>query len=130
MAQSMMILIAGPYRSGTGDDPAKMAANLARLEAAAFPIFEKGHVPMIGEWAALPILRGAGGGAPGSETYDRVMHPTAHRPLARCDGVLRLEGASTGADKDVAIAQARGIPVWTRVEDIPKAASATDSSIK
>lgn len=130
MTQSMMILIAGPYRSGTGDDPAKMAANLARLEAAAFPIFEKGHVPMIGEWAALPILRGAGGGTPGSETYDLVMHPTAHRLLARCDGVLRLEGASTGADKDVAIAQARGIPVWTSVEDIPKATSATDSSIK
>ena len=37
MIQSMMILIAGPYRSGTGDDPAKMAGNLARLEAAAWP---------------------------------------------------------------------------------------------
>jgi hypothetical protein len=130
MTQSMMILIAGPYRSGTGDDPAKMAANLARLEAAAFPIFEKGHVPMIGEWAALPILRGAGGGAPGSDTYDRVMHPTAHRLLAKCDGVLRLEGASTGADKDVALAAAQGIPVWYSVEDIPKATSAADSSLK
>ena len=85
---------------------------------------------MIGEWAALPILRGAGGGAPGSETYDRVMHPTAHRLLAKCDGVLRLEGASTGADKDVALAEARGIPVWTSVEDIPEATCATDSSIK
>jgi hypothetical protein len=119
MTKSMMILIAGPYRSGTGDDPAKMAANLARLEAAAWPIFEKGHVPMIGEWAALPILRGAGGGAPGSETYDRVMHPTAHRLLAKCDGVLRLSGASVGADKDVEIAQARGLPVWRSVDDIP-----------
>ncbi len=119
MTQSMMILIAGPYRSGTGDDPAKMAANLARLEAAAWPIFEKGHVPMIGEWAALPILRGAGGGAPGSETYDRVMHPTAHRLLAKCDGVLRLSGASVGADKDVEIARARGLPVWHSVDDIP-----------
>jgi dihydroorotate dehydrogenase (fumarate) len=34
MTKPMMILIAGPYRSGTGDDPAKMAANLKRLEAA------------------------------------------------------------------------------------------------
>jgi hypothetical protein len=117
----MMILIAGPYRSGTGDDPQKMAANLARLEAAAYPIFQKGHVPMIGEWAALPILRGAGGGQPGSANYESVMHPTAHRLLAHCDGVLRLPGDSTGADQDVRIARERGIPVWFDLSEIPSA---------
>jgi hypothetical protein len=121
MTAPMMILIAGPYRSGTGDDPAKMAANLAALESAAWPLFQRGHVPMIGEWAALPILRGAGGGQPGSAPYDAVMHPTAHRLLAKCDGVLRLPGASAGADKDVALAQARGLPVWHRIEDVPVA---------
>jgi hypothetical protein len=120
MTQPMMILIAGPYRSGTEDDPTKMATNLARLEAAAWPIFQKGHVPMIGEWAALPILRGAGGGAPGSATYDAVMHPTAHRLLEKCDGVLRLPGASAGADNDVRFAKARGIPVWTDLAQIPE----------
>lgn len=123
MTAPMMILIAGPYRSGTGDDPTKMAANLARLEAAAWPIFQKGHVPMIGEWAALPILRGAGGGAPGSAAYDAVMHPTAHRLLTSCDGVLRLPGASTGADNDVRIARERGIPVWTDLDQIPTASA-------
>lgn len=123
MTPPMMILIAGPYRSGTSDDPAKMAANLARLEAAAYPLFALGHVPMIGEWAALPILRGAGGGMPGSETYDKVMHPTAHRLLAKCDGVLRLPGASTGADNDVRIARERGIPVWFDLSEVPAAGS-------
>jgi hypothetical protein len=118
---TMMILIAGPYRSGTGDDPTKMAENLARLEAAAWPLFLKGHVPMIGEWAALPILRGAGGGTPGSAIYDEVMHPTAHRLLAKCDGVLRLPGASTGADNDVRIAKERGIPVWHSLDEVPEA---------
>ena len=125
MTAPMMILIAGPYRSGTGDDPAWMAANLAHLESAAGPVFQKGHMPMIGEWAALPILRGAGGGAPGSAAYDSVMHPTAHRLLAQCGGVLRLAGASAGADNDVRIAQARGLPVWTRIEDIPVADAET-----
>ena len=120
MTQSMMILIAGPYRSGTGDDPAKMAANLARLESVAWPIFQKGHVPMIGEWAALPVLRGAGGGGPGSGTYDAVMHPTAHRLIQKCDGILRLSGASSGADNDERIARARGIPIWYDVADIPE----------
>lgn len=119
MQMPMMIMISGPYRSGTGDDPDLMRANLERLEAAAWPIFEKGHVPMIGEWAALPILRSGGGGAPGSPLYEAVMYPTAHRLLAKCDGVLRLPGASTGADNDVRIAQERGIPVWTDIADIP-----------
>ncbi|WP_223651434.1 hypothetical protein [Hymenobacter psoromatis] len=45
----MLILIAVPYRSGTHDDPARMAANLARLEAAALPLFRAGHLPVIGE---------------------------------------------------------------------------------
>lgn len=129
MTAPMMILIAGPYRSGTGDDPARMAANLARLEAVAFPIFQKGHVPMIGEWAALPILGGAGGGAPGDATYDAVMHPTAHRLLAKCDGVLRLAGASAGADADVAIARNRGLPVWTTLEEIPSVDDAKGSDL-
>jgi len=57
----MLILISGPYRSGTGDDPVKMAANLRRLEEVSWPLFERGHVPMIGEWVALPVWRAAGG---------------------------------------------------------------------
>jgi hypothetical protein len=116
--QSLMILIAGPYRSGTGDDPALMAANLTRLEEVAWPLFQAGHVPMIGEWVALPVLRSAGAGVT-DPLAEQVLYPTAERLLARCDGVLRLPGASVGADQDVAIARDRGLPVWTRVEDVP-----------
>jgi hypothetical protein len=61
VSKPMLILIAGPYRSGTGDEPALLDANLTRLEGAAWPIFRAGHVPMIGEWVALPVMRGAGG---------------------------------------------------------------------
>ena len=111
----MLILIAGPYRSGTGDDPDLMARNLARLEEAAWPVFRSGHVPMIGEWVALPVLRGAGTAAPPHE----VLYPAAERLLQHCDAVLRLPGASTGADRDVEIAQQRGIPVYERVDQIP-----------
>jgi hypothetical protein len=118
----LLILIAGPYRSGTGDDPTRMAANLRRLEEAAWPIFRKGHIPMIGEWVALPVLHGAGGGAVGDALYDRVMHPTARRLLQHCDGVLRLPGASSGADNDTRIARDRGIPVWSSLDEIPEAA--------
>ena len=114
-----MVLIAGPYRSGTGDDPARMAANLARLEEAAWPVFRAGHVPMIGEWVALPVLRGAGASGPTDPLAEQVMYPTAQRLLEHCDAVLRLPGASTGADQDVAIARERGLPVWTSLDEVP-----------
>lgn len=119
MVGFMLILIAGPYRSGTGDDPDLMARNLARLEEAAWPIFRSGHVPMIGEWVALPVLRGAGGAGPADPVAEQIMYPTAQRLLEHCDAVLRLPGESTGADEDVRIAQDRGLPIYHRVEDIP-----------
>jgi hypothetical protein len=115
----MLILIAGPYRSGTGDDPQLLARNLDRLESAAWPIFRAGHVPMIGEWVALPVLRGAGGDGLAGRLAEQIMYPTAERLLEHCDAVLRLPGESTGADQDVAIAHRRGLPVFTSVEDIP-----------
>jgi hypothetical protein len=121
-AKAMMILIAGPYRSGTGDDPHKMADNLKRLEQASWPIFEKGHVPMIGEWVALPIWTVAGGSNVGDALYERVLHPTAGRLLQHCDAVLRLPGESKGADNDIRIARERGIPVYFSLDDIPAAA--------
>jgi hypothetical protein len=119
MNKPMLILIAGPYRSGTGDDPDLMTQNLARLEQAAWPIFRAGHVPMIGEWVALPVLRSAGDHGPLDPFAEEVMYPTAERLLQHCDAVLRLPGESKGADQDVAIARGRGIPVYTTVEEIP-----------
>ena len=113
-----MILVAGPYRSGTGDDPLLMAQNLRRLERAALPLFRAGHLPVIGEWLALPLLRAAGG------TLDdpvaaTIMYPTARRLIERCDAVLRLAGESRGADLDVAQARERGIPVYHDLIEIP-----------
>ena len=88
----MLILIAGPYRSGTGDDPARMAANLWMLEAPSYALFKAGHIPMIGEWVALPVWNAAGGEHVGDNLYEEIFHPVAHRLLAICDGVLRLQG--------------------------------------
>ena len=117
----MLILIAGPYRSGTNDDPQLMRQNLRRLEAAALPVFRLGHIPMIGEWVALPLLEIAGSTRPGDEAYEEILYPVAHRLLLKCDAVLRLEGASKGADEDVRIAKERGLEIYYRLEDIPVA---------
>lgn len=115
----LLILIAGPYRSGTDGDPQAMAANLARLEAVAWPVFEAGHIPMIGEWVALPVLRSAGAGIT-DPLADEVLYPAADRLLAHCDAVLRLPGDSAGADQDVAIARRRGLAVYHDVAEIPR----------
>jgi hypothetical protein len=76
-------------------------------------------VPMIGEWVALPVMRGAGSTGVGDAVSEQVLYPTAERLLQHCDAVLRLPGASTGADQDVRIARERGLPVYERIEDLP-----------
>ena len=119
MTTPQLILIAGPYRSGTGDDPVLLRRNLERLEAAAWPIFRAGHLPMIGEWVALPVLSSAGASGLQDPLAAEVMYPTAQRLLQHCDAVLRLPGASTGADADVAIATELGLPVYFRLADVP-----------
>ena len=116
----MFILIAGPYRSGTNDDPALMKANLDHLESVALPLFRKGHVPMIGEWVALPLIKLAGSTKPGDAAWEEIQYPVAHRLLEKCDAVLRLEGASKGADEDVRVARERGLKVYFRLEDVPE----------
>ena len=88
----MLILIAGPYRSGTGDNPRKMAENLKRLEEPSYALFKAGHLPMVGEWVALPVWRAAGGQSVGDGLYDEIFHPAAGRLLQICVGVLRLPG--------------------------------------
>ncbi len=114
-----MILIAGPYRGGTNDDPALMRKNLDHLESVALPLFRMGHVPMIGEWVALPLTLLAGSTKPGDDAWNEIQYPVAHRLLEKCDAVLRLEGTSAGADQDVRLAKERGLPVYFRLEDVP-----------
>src|SRR6476620_496602 len=109
---TMLILIEGSYRSGTNDDPKLMQANLDRLQAAALPLFRRGHIPMIGEWVALPLLKLAGSTKPGDAAYEEILYPVAHRLLLKCDVVLRIEGASKGADEDVRIAKERGLKIY------------------
>lgn len=95
-SKTMMILIAGPYRSGTGDDPALMEKNLRTLEQVSLPLYRAGHIPITGEWLALPLLREAGSKQPGDAVYEEILYPIANRLIQRCDGVLRLPGASKG----------------------------------
>jgi len=55
-SEAHMILIAGPYRSGTNDDPDLIKKNVQQMEAHALPIFRAGHIPILGEWLTLPLV--------------------------------------------------------------------------
>jgi len=55
----MLILIAGPVRSGTHGDPALIHANLEKMNRMALEVYQRGHTPVIGEWLALPQDRRA-----------------------------------------------------------------------
>ena len=115
----LMILVAGPYRSGTGDDPAKMAANVRAMEVYALPLFRAGHIPVVGEWFALPLVALAGSTRVGDEAFQEIFHPVAERLLERCDAVLRVGGESQGADLMVRVAAERGLDVFRRLGDVP-----------
>jgi hypothetical protein len=115
----LMILVAGPYRSGTGDDPVKMAANVEMMTDLALRLYRAGHLPVVGEWFALPLVEAAGSQQVGDAVFNEIFHPIAERILARCDAVLRCGGASQGADEMVRIATEMGHQVFHRVEDVP-----------
>jgi hypothetical protein len=119
MNQPVIILVAGPYRSGTGDDPKRISENLAALEKAALEVWKKGQIPLIGEWVALPLMSQTGQWTIGDEIFESLAYPVAERLLARCDAVLRLPGVSRGADQDVALARKRNLPVYSSIEEVP-----------
>jgi hypothetical protein len=120
LPKPLLVLIAGPYQSGTNGDPRKIAANRARLESFALPIYQRGHVPMVGEWMALPIIHAAGGRVAGDDVFNAYQYPVAHRLLECCDAVLRIPGESRGADLDVARARQLGLPVYTNLSELPQ----------
>lgn len=115
----LMILVAGPYRSGTGDDPAKIAANVHAMNVAALQLFRAGHIPVLGEWFALPLIETAGSQALGDAVFTEIFHPIAHAVATRCDACLRIGGPSAGADGMVELARSLGQQVFLRIEDVP-----------
>ncbi|GAA4396160.1 DUF4406 domain-containing protein [Nibrella viscosa] len=116
---SLMILVAGPYRSGTNDDPAKIAANVHLMNEIALQVYRKGHLPVLGEWFALPLIETAGSTGIGDEIFTQIFHPVAIQLLNRCDAVLRVGGVSSGADEMVRIGSAQGKLIFSSLDEVP-----------
>jgi hypothetical protein len=115
----MLVLVAGPYRSGTDDEPQKLEANVRAMNEAALQVFRRGHVPITGEAVALPLIELAGSTQVGDAAFDEIFHPVARHLLERCDAVVRIGGASAGADEMVARAAGAGKAVFGSVDELP-----------
>jgi len=118
--KSLMILVAGPYRSGTKDDPALIAANVKQMTTVALELHRMGHLPVMGEWFALPLIEEAGSKQIGDEIFNSIFHPIAVQLIDHCDAVLRIGGASTGADEMVKTGKEKGKIIFLNRKDIPR----------
>jgi len=119
MTKPLLILISGPYMSGANGDEVAIARNLKAMEDYALPIFAKGHLAVVGEWLAWPVIRQAGGDSHSSDQFSEYQYPVAHRLLEKCDAVLRIPGESRGADIEMANAKEMGKIIFTSLEEIP-----------
>jgi nucleoside 2-deoxyribosyltransferase len=97
------VYIAGPY---TGNEE----QNVANALAAGTPLLDAGLCPYV----------------PHLSHYWEAQHPHHYEVwmtldfawIRRCDVLLRLPGSSSGADREVALAKALGIPVFYTVEEV------------
>ena len=103
-----MILVAGPYRSGTNDDPQLIQQNVDAMNKAALEVYRQGHLPVLGEWFALPLIETAGSQEMGDDIWNELFHPVAIRLISKCDVIFRIGGPSGGADEMVRIGQEQG----------------------
>ena len=100
----MRIYIASPYTLGD------QALNVRRQIEVADKLLEMGFTPV------CPCLL----------HFWHIVSPKPYETwirlglayLSMCDYVLRLDGKSDGADKEVEFARQRGIPVYYSIEDL------------
>ncbi|MBI1344497.1 MAG: DUF4406 domain-containing protein [Terrimonas sp.] len=117
--KSLLILVAGPYRSGTHDDPQLIAANVKAMTDMALELYRMGHMPVLGEWFALPLIEAAGSKQVGDAIFNEIFHPIAVQLIDHCDAVLRIGGASSGADEMVNTGKHKGKIIFLHPLEIP-----------
>ena len=97
------------------------------MTEASLQLFRAGHLPVMGEWFALPLIEHAGSTGIGDPIFNEIFHPIARRLVAKCDVCLRIGGPSAGADEMVALARKHGKAVYFSLEEVPSALSEPDA---
>lgn len=115
-----MILVAGPYRSGTNDQSELIEANVRHMNEVALQVYRLGHLPVLGEWFALPLIETAGSKKMGDEIFNEIFHPVAVTLISKCDAVLRIGGESKGADEMIKTGKENGKQIYYSLSEIHK----------
>lgn len=105
----MIIGIAGPY---SADTEAQKQINLDALNIAAARLLEKGHIPLIGINAALPIVQMSNL----SDKYKALMD-ISMTVMDKCEGLLFL-GESPGANRERDFILSKGLPVFYNIGEL------------
>jgi hypothetical protein len=113
-----LIFVAGPVRSDTGDDPWLIEANEAVMTETSLRLFRAGHVPVMVEWLALPLMEHAGSGRMGDSVFNEIFRPLACRLIEKCDGILRAGGPSGSADEMLEIGWDLGKTVYMNLDEL------------
>lgn len=108
----LLIAVAGPYSAPT---PEKRAENLAAMNRAAAEVYRRGHIPVIGVNAALPVLEAL---RPDND-YDVIM-AISLAVVGKCDAILVI-AESPGANRERDLIAGLGRPVYRSLDDLPNA---------
>src|SRR5690606_14918924 len=99
-------------------DPELIEKNVKAMNDTALKIYQSGHLPVLGEWFALPLIATAGSKEMGDAIWNELFHPVAIRLIDKCDAILRIGGPSGGADEMVRIGKEKGKRIFYDIADI------------
>ena len=106
----MIIGVAGPYAADTEEQRAK---NIKAMNEAAARLLEKGHVPLIGVNAALPVVAQSNV----TDKYKAIMD-ISMAVIDKCEAILII-AESPGANRERDHVAAKGLPVHYSLDEIP-----------
>jgi Domain of unknown function (DUF4406) len=111
----MLIAVAGPYSADTAE---QRQQNLDALNTAAAEVMMRGHIPVIGVNAAVPVVSKL---PTETDRYEAIMEISLAL-VDRCDALL-LIGESPGANRERHVVSSKGLPVFLDIAEIPPASS-------
>jgi hypothetical protein len=85
----------------------------------ALEVYRRGHLPVLGEWFALPLIEAAGSKGVGDAVFNEIFHPVAVQLIDHCDAVFRVGGNSSGADEMVRTGREKNKIIFNDLQEIP-----------
>jgi hypothetical protein len=107
----MIIAVAGPYSAETAEQREK---NFKTINDVAARVLKKGHIPVIGVNAALPIVDAAK-----IENRRKAIMDISLAVVSCCDALL-MYAESPGAIEEMELVKAQGKPIYFSENEIPE----------